>query len=159
MQDSSRNSAHSPPQPSNSPATTHHCFKLGHRLSGRNMLTLNCALFRRAFHPWSSCIVLPVKSVNGFRRVKTVLGPMASLSALQADVFVGFPLAFALTLLATFALEILTLALALVLPTVPREVTKSYARVAILVTMLLQCVDFQRCCVRIIGSTSHLVSS
>ena len=84
---------------------------------------------------------------------------MASLSALQADVFVGLPLAFALTLLATFALGILSPALALVLPAVLREVTKSCARVTLLVTMLLQCVDLHRCCVRIIGSTSHLVSS
>ena len=35
------------------------------------------------------CIVLPVKSVDGFRRVRTVLGPMASLSALQGDILVG----------------------------------------------------------------------
>ena len=103
------------------------------------------------------CIVLPVKSVNGFREVGTVPAPMASLSALQADVFVGLHLAFALTLLATFALGILTLAL--VLSTILREMTKSSTRVALLVTMLLQCVDFHRCCVRIIGSTSHLVSS
>ena len=110
----------------------------------------------------SSCLhrsARQVKSVNGFRRVRTVLGSMASLSAHHADVFVGLPLAFALTLLATFALGILSLALALVLPAVLREVTKSSARVARLVTMLLQCVDFHRCCVRIIGSTSHLVSS
>ena len=72
------------------------------------MLTLNCALFRRCHPPLYIvplppavvCIDLPVKSVNGFRRVRTVLGPMASLSALQADVFVGLHLAFALTMLA-----------------------------------------------------------
>ena len=62
----------------------------------------------------------------------------------QADVFVGLPLAF--------ALGTLSLALALVLPAVLREVTKSSARVTLLVTMLLQCVDFHRCCVRINGS-------
>ena len=84
---------------------------------------------------------------------------MASLSALQADILVGLSLCFALTLLATFALGILSLALALVLPTVLREMTKSSTRVALLVTMLLQCVDVHRCCVRVIGSTSHLVSS
>ena len=89
----------------------------------------------------------------------TVLSPMASLSALQADVLVGLPLAFALTLLATFALGILPLALAFVLPAVLREVTESSARVALLVTVLLQCVDLHRCCVRVIGSTTHLVSS
>ena len=87
------------------------------------------------------CIVLPVKSVNGFRRVRTVLSPMASLSALQADVFVGLPLAFALTLRAAFALGILSLALALLLPAILREVTEFSARVALLVTVLLQCVD------------------
>ena len=61
-----------------------------------------------AFHPLppaAVCIVLPVKPVNGFRRVRTVLGPLATLSALQADILVRLPLAFALTLLATFSLE------------------------------------------------------
>ena len=100
-------------------------------------------------------IVLPVKSANGFRRVGTVLSPMASLSALQADVLVGLPLAFALTLLATSVLGILSLALAFVLSAVLRDVTESSARVALLVTMLLQRIDLHRCCVRVIGT--HLV--
>ena len=47
-----------------------------------------------------------------------VLGPMAPLSALQANVFVSLPLSFCPHLLATFALGILALALALVLPAV-----------------------------------------
>ena len=109
------------------------------------MFTLNCALFRRCYPllaivstAASRCLHHSVKSVSGFRRVRTVLGPEATLSALQADVLVGLPLAFALTVLATFALG--TLSLALVLPAVPREVTESSARVALLVTMLLQCV-------------------
>ena len=51
---------------------------------------------------------------------------------------VGLHLAFALTLLATFALGILSLALVLVLPAVLRGVTKSSARVSLLVTVLLQ---------------------
>ena len=38
---------------------------------------------------------------------------MASLSTLQADILVGLPLTFALTLLTTFALGILALALVL----------------------------------------------
>ena len=69
--------------------------------------------------PVVAYIVLPIKSVGGFRRVRTVLGPMATLSALQADVLVGLSLAFALTLLATFSLGILTLALALVFASSP----------------------------------------
>ena len=44
---------------------------------------------------------------------------MASSSALQAYVLVGLPLTFALTLLATFALGILSLALALVFASSP----------------------------------------
>ena len=131
------------------------------------MLILSCAQFRRCLPvlaiiplpPAVVCIVLPVKSVNGFRRVRTVLGPMASLSALQADIPVGLSFAFALTHLATFSFGILSLALVLVLPAVLRKMTKPSARVALLVTVLLQCVDLHRCCVRIIGSTTHLVSS
>ena len=34
-----------------------------------------------------------------------------------------------------------------------------HTRVALLVTMLLQCVYLRRCCVGVIGSTTHLVSS
>ena len=87
--------------------------------------------------PAVACNILPVKSVDGLRRFGAVLGPMAELSALQADVFVGLPLALALTLLATFALGILARALALVLPAVLQEVAKFPARVALLVTVLL----------------------
>ena len=51
--------------------------------------------------------------MNGFRRVRTVLSPNGlTLSALQTDILVGLLLAFALTLLATFTLGILSLALA-----------------------------------------------
>ena len=108
------------------------------------MLTLSCARFRRCLPllaivplpPAVVCIVLPVKSVNGFRRVRTVLGPMASLSALQADILVGLPLAFTLSFFATFTLGILSIVLALVLPAILREMTKSSTRVALLVTML-----------------------
>ena len=106
-----------------------------------------------------ACIVLHFKSVDGLRRVRAVLCPTASLSALQADVFVGLSLAFALPLLATFALGILALALALALPAVLREVTESSAHVALLVTVLLHRVYLHRCCARVIGSTTHLVSS
>ena len=132
------------------------------------MLILSCALFQWCLPllaisapllPAVACIVQPVKSVDGLRRVGAVLCPMASLSALQADVFVSLPLACALTLLATFLLGVLALAVVHVLPAVLREVTKCSARVALLVTVLLQRVYLHRCCVRIIDSTTHLVNS
>ena len=92
-----------------------------------------------------------------FAGIRTVLSPLASLSALQADVFVGLSFAFALTLLVTFALGILSLALALVLPAILREVTESSARLA------LRAVAVRRSpsvlCSRVIGSRTHLVSS
>ena len=67
------------------PQSTHCCLWLGHRLRRRSPLTLSCALFRRCLPllaivplpPAVACIVLPVKSVDGLRRVWTVLVPVA----------------------------------------------------------------------------------
>ena len=73
----------------------------------------------------------------------------------QTSLFV-FLLPLPLPFLPPFPCEILSLALALVLPALLHEMTKSSARVTLLVTVLLQCVDLHRCCVRVIGSTTHL---
>ena len=155
--------------PSNSPATIHPSLLLA-RPSAElaqhadsqlcSVLTVPSTLGRRTTaNQLFFFVVLSVKSVNGFRKVRTVLDPMASLSALQADIFVGLPLAFALTLLATFFFGILSPCSCSCFASNPSRGDQITARVALLVTMLLQCVDLHRCCVRIICSTSHLGSS
>ena len=64
-----------------------------------------------------------------------------------------FPLPLPLPFLPPFALGSFPLPLLHVLPAVLREVTESSARVALRVTVLLQCVNIHRCCVRVIDST------
>ena len=85
---------------------------------------------------------------------------VGSLSALQTKRLCRyFPYLLPSPFLPPLPFGILALALALVLPAVLREVTKSSARVALLVTVLLQRVHLHRCCARVIGSTTHLVRS
>ena len=111
-----------PPKPSSSPTTIHPSLLLA-RPSAESAQHVSCALFRRCL-PMLALVPLP-PAVVYIVLVRTVLGPMAWLSALQADVLVGLSLDFALAILATFAHGIRSLALASVLPAVLRKVTES----------------------------------
>ena len=121
--------AHSPPQPSSSPATIQPSLLLARLSAESSLAPADSQLYFGSdgvFHSGPSfhchqplfASFCPSSPWMAFARSRTVLGPMGSLSAPQADILVGFFLAFALTLLATFDLGIPSLALALVWPAV-----------------------------------------